>query len=329
MPSSNTIKVQPNTRNLVLNGPTIRATSLAQSLTRPVPEVDESLFSFSPSVPKFGCLASNCVYHLPVLVRTCGADVARLRLKPPVGIDKYGNVIDKPSENSPTLQIKVSSTRLIPGLHEQLTLVLQTTSEGPFKFSFTIIGELQTYKLTVTGHVLPPDGFHALAALAKLEGRSGLEPGVRFVSELNVPSGSLAPPPAPDYPDYDAETPADNSKSDGEKTGGGEERDTIEGLYDPNNLDLEDVGSFPSLTGIYWDKNTNSMALHKPTNSHVIIDGSKSLEEVVEENDRRVNEMQQNLEIHGHLTARCLESLRQDGRIPRDLFRTLSVSMNS
>lgn len=80
----------------------------------------------------------------------------------------------QPSENSPTLQIKVSSTRLIPGLHEQLTLVLQTTSEGPFKFSFTIIGELQTYKLTVTGHVLPPDGFHALAALAKLEGRSGL-----------------------------------------------------------------------------------------------------------------------------------------------------------
>ncbi|GMH68434.1 hypothetical protein TrST_g4371 [Triparma strigata] len=323
MPSSSTIQVAPNTRNLVLNGPTIRASSLAQSLQRPVPEVDneEPLFQFSPEEPNFGMLSSNCVYHLNVMLRTNGADVARFRLKPPQMLDKDGNAVGEVEEGAITLAVKVSSTRLIPGLHEQLTLEVRTTKEGRFKFDFVIVGELQTYKLTVNGHVLPPEGFHALAALAKLEGRSGLSPGVRFFSDLTTSLHPVQPPPAPSS--SSSPSPPQTSKTTSDT-----ERDTIIGLY-PNSLDLEDVGSFPTLTGVYWDKNLNTMSLHVPSTSHIVIDGSKSLEEVIEENDKAVNEMQMKPEMKGHLTTRCLESLREDGRVPREMFRTLSNCLNN
>ena len=107
------MKVETNTRNLVLNGPTIRCTNLTQSLSRAVPEVhtDEPIFEFSPPEPSFGMLQVNCVYHLTVLVRTNGADVGRFRLIPP----------SLPSdEEETTLEVvNITSTRLTPGLHER------------------------------------------------------------------------------------------------------------------------------------------------------------------------------------------------------------------
>jgi len=310
------VKVETNTRNLVLNGPTMRCSNLTQSLSRAVPEVhtDEPIFEFSPPEPSWGMLQVNCVYHLTINVRTNGADVSRFRLIPP----------PLPSDDSTALKVvNISSTKLIPGLHERLTLEVKTLAEGPFEFSFVIVGELQTYTLTSTGHVLPADGFHAVAALAKLEGRPALEPGVRFVSELH--SARLDSLSGPNRPKHD-----DNKDMVApDATSNATERDTLDGLYDPNQLDLEDVGAFPSLPGVYWDRNLNQMCLHKPCFKSIVIDGSKGLEEVVETNDRSLTKMMMELEGRGHLTSRCLESLRLDGRVPREVFRTLSLAANN
>ena len=232
-------------------------------------------------------LQCGCVYHLTILVRTNGADVARFRLIPPTAS----------GANSTSLEVvNISSTRLIPGLHERLTLEVQTIAEGPFEFNFVIVGELQTYTLTSTGHVLPVDGFHAVAALAKLEGRPALEPGVRFIAELYASPPDISVPTLTKDDDDDMVLPVSSTNA--------EERDTLDGLYDPNQLDLEDVGAFPSLSGVYWDRNLNQMCLHKPSYESIVIDGTLSLDEVVEANDRSVAKMMSEVRLEYWSEAR-------------------------
>ena len=71
------------------------------------------------------------------------------------------------------------------------------------------------------------------------------------------------------------------------------------------------------------------MCLHKPSFENIVVDGSRGVEEVVEANDRSVAKMMAELEGRGHLTSRCLEGLRLDGRVPREVFRTLSLAANN
>ena len=239
------MKIVLNARNLELEGPTHRCENLTKSLQRPVPLPAAPTFSLSPAEPSMGVLSAHCEYVMRVKIMNMGADNQRIRLVPPKYVGKEG-------EDGPPAQISVStsSTKLFPGLAGCLTIRANCLAPGAFAFEFGVVGEAEEYTLTVTGQVLTPDNFEALALFRKLEGKGQLDEGVVLVqdytAEHNVEASMV---------DESGESMAPESVGG---VGEGSRVCALDSLYDADLLD--DVKFWPTLPGVYFDKVSRAQA---------------------------------------------------------------------
>lgn len=152
-----------------------------------------------------------------------------------------------------------------------------------------------------------------------------MSPGVSFSSELpstSSPHRSLSP-----------HAPSTGSISG---TGGGVEdtgeegsvtRDSIKGLF-PKTVDTEELSWFPTLAGVYWDKNKDRMVLDSDVHRGIVVDGTVGVAAVAERYGEMEDERMEEKEKGGHLTRRCLESMKIDGKVERKIFRTLCEALD-
>ena len=211
------------------------------------------LYQFEPSEPNFGLVKRGSVYQLKVNVRTSGSDLSRFRLagKPVRAPDLVASELEneaalddvRKASSMTSLDVRVSSTKLIPGLKGSLLLELEAKSIGPFAFQFTIISEMHLYTITVRGHCLSHSDFGALAALSRLEGKSALGEGVAYVKMIESAAVVSAGPESEAF--LDAGDAEEDNTSDHDEIKVAKEgikplmRDAIDGLY--ANLEMEDV----------------------------------------------------------------------------------------
>ena len=122
-----------------------------------------------------------------------------------------------------------------------------------------------------------------------------------------------------------SETPV-NGKDGGEKDEEEEgTRDNIVGLF-PKTVDMDELSWFPTMGGVYWDKNKDKMAIDGE-NWKVVIDGTATVRDV-QERQRDVEERRMaEKEKQGHLTRRCLKGLKEDGKVERKVFRNLCKAL--
>ena len=82
------------------------------------------------------------------------------------------------------------------------------------------------------------------------------------------------------------------------------------------------------MEGAYYDKDTDSMALLSEDDNYrsCVIDGQKKLQDFISSQEEYERERQASVEALGHLSVRCLEGLRLDEKVPRNIFRTLSLA---
>ncbi|GMI56778.1 hypothetical protein ScalyP_jg10247 [Parmales sp. scaly parma] len=320
------MKVVLNHRNIELNGPTVRALNLTESLRNEYnfPDHHRSaftnsknhLFNFTPSAPDFGFLQSGKLYHYPLKLQTFGKDVVRFRVVQSSSSAPSSSHIVIQNQTT-SLHVTPSTTKIIPGISVTLTLALSTLSLGQFNLPFTVISELETYTITVSGHVLSAPDFASLAPLAT-NGKTLTSSGVKFVKDLSTPAADKADLEA-DLDQLEHTHTLTTTSSSGEGA-----RNNILDLF--TQQDVDEASTFPTLSNMYWDKSTDTLRLQGTYDEDIVINEKKSLEEVIRESENISQNKNNKTENLGHLTSRCFLSLKIDQKVSRETFRSLASS---